>query len=124
MTRESREAIVTRISADIDVVTLINVFTVDPENQRKLVDLLNAATDEVMKQVPGFVSANIHRSLDGRHVANYAQWRSETDFTAMLSNPAAREHMAAVSSIAGAEPVLYELVSTHFEPTSSLPSRP
>ena len=106
----------TRMSADIDVVTLINVFTVDPDNQRKLVDLLNAATDEVMKQMPGFVSANIHRSLDGWHVANYAQWRSEADFTAMLSNPAAREHMAAVSSIASAEPVLYELVSTHFEP--------
>ena len=112
------------ISAENDVVTLINVFTVDPEDQRELVRLLNAATDGVMKQMPGFVSASIHRSLDGRHVANYAQWRSEADFKAMLKNPMAQEHMAAARSLASAEPVLYEVESTTFEPNPSPPIKP
>lgn len=103
----------TEIRADTDVVTLINVFTVDPERQDELVNVLITATDEVMRHLPGFVSANIHRSLDGRHVANYAQWRSQADFTAMLNNPKAQEHMAAASSLANAEPILYEVVSTH-----------
>jgi hypothetical protein len=55
-----------------DVVTLINVFAVEPQDQQRLVDLLIEATEKTMKGLPGYVSANFHRSLDGRHVANYA----------------------------------------------------
>jgi hypothetical protein len=51
-------------------VTLINVFTVDPARQEELVRVLDEATDKVIKHSPGFVSANIHPSLDGRHAAN------------------------------------------------------
>src|SRR5215208_1353637 len=63
------------ITKDNDVVTLINVFTVAPEDQQRLVDILIDATQKVMRKQPGFVSANIHRSLDGTRVTNYAQWR-------------------------------------------------
>ena len=38
----------TTISPDQDVMTLVNVFTVEPERQQELVDLLVQATDEVM----------------------------------------------------------------------------
>jgi antibiotic biosynthesis monooxygenase (ABM) superfamily enzyme len=55
-----------------DVVTLINVFTVAPEDQQRLVDVLVEATQAVMRTQPGFVSANIHKSLDGTRVTNYA----------------------------------------------------
>jgi len=51
-----------------DVLTLVNVFTVRPENQQKLVDLLVEATDKTMRKLPGFLSASIHRSLDGTKV--------------------------------------------------------
>ena len=64
----------TRISQDQDVVTLINVFTVAPEDQQRLVDLLVEATEEAISKQPGYVSANIHRSLDGTRVTNYVQW--------------------------------------------------
>jgi antibiotic biosynthesis monooxygenase (ABM) superfamily enzyme len=56
-----------------NVLTLVNVFTVKPENQQKLVDLLTEATERTMKQLPGFVSASIHRSVDGTKMVNYAQ---------------------------------------------------
>lgn len=56
------------------ILTLINVFTVAPERQQELVTLLIDATHQTMKHLPGFVSANIHRSLDGKKVVNYAQW--------------------------------------------------
>ena len=62
----------TVIDPDADVVTLINDFTVDQERQRELVEILVAATEQVMRHRPGFVSANIHASLDGTHVVNYA----------------------------------------------------
>ena len=97
----------TTISKDQPVVTLINTFTVAPERQEELVQLLIEATENVMKHLPGFVSANIHRGLDGRHVANYAQWRSREDFEAMLGNPEAQAHMGPVGAMAQFDPVLY-----------------
>ncbi|HKZ27041.1 MAG TPA: antibiotic biosynthesis monooxygenase family protein [Rubrobacteraceae bacterium] len=100
----------TKISQHSDLVTLINVFTVAPEDQQRLLDLLVEATESVMKGLPGFVSANLHKSFDGTKVANYAQWRSREDFEAMLENPEAAMHMREAAEIAEKlEPHLYEV---------------
>ena len=100
----------TRISTDNDVVTLVNVFTVEPEDQRRLLDLLVEATETVMNKQPGFVSANLHKSLDGTKVVNYAQWRSREAFEAMLENPDAGAHMEEAGRVAQKfEPHLYEV---------------
>jgi hypothetical protein len=56
------------IAKDRDLVTLINVFTVAPEDQQRLVDVLVDATQAVMRNQQGFISANIHSSFDGRRV--------------------------------------------------------
>jgi quinol monooxygenase YgiN len=100
------------ISKENKLVTLINVFTVEPENQQKLVDLLVEATEKTMKSVSGFVSANIHKSLDGERVVNYAQWRSREDFEAMVKNPEAQAHMKPIMEIAKADFHLYEVVDS------------
>jgi len=92
--------------------TLINVFTVEPDNQQPLVDLLTHAAEAVMSKQPGFQSARIHRSLDGTRVAVYAQWRSREDFEALADNPDAAAHMRRARSLASFEPVLYDLVFT------------
>ncbi len=100
----------TTISTQQDVVTLINVFTVAPEDQQRLLDLLVEATESVMNRLPGFVSANLHTSLDGTKVTNYAQWRSREDFEAMLQNPEAMMHMREAGRIAEKfGPHLYEV---------------
>ncbi|PPS43599.1 antibiotic biosynthesis monooxygenase [Chroococcidiopsis sp. TS-821] len=99
----------TTISQDADLVTLINVFIVEPENQQLLVDLLVKATEEVMCKLPGFISANIHKSLDGKRVTNYAQWRSVEDFRGIFNNPEAVSHMPAIGKIAQSDPTLYEI---------------
>ena len=65
------------------LMTLVNIFTVKPDKQAGLAELLVRATEETMRHVPGFISASIHRSLDGTKVINYAQWRSQADFTAL-----------------------------------------
>lgn len=103
----------TTISKNANVVTLINVFTVEPENQQRLVDLLVEATDDVMCKLPGFIAANIHKSLDGTKVTNYAQWRSIEDFRAIFKNPEALAHMPAMSQIAKSDPTLYEVSYTN-----------
>lgn len=103
----------TTIATNQDVATLINVFTVTSETQQPLVDLLIEATEQVMRHRQGFVSANIHTSLDGTRVVNYVQWGSHEDFRAMLNDPTAREHMSAVDALATSEPHLYQVASVH-----------
>jgi len=103
---------VTTISKNADVVTLINVFVVEPENQQRLVDMLVEATEDAMCKMPGFINANIHKSLDGTRVTNYAQWRSIEDFRAIFNSPEARAHMPAIGKIAKSDPTLYEVCYT------------
>lgn len=104
----------TQISSAAAVVTLVNTFTVKPERRDELVRLLDDATEQVIRHLDGFVSANIHIGLDGTHVANYAQWRDEAAFRAMLSHPQAREHLArAAELVESYEPILYKVASVH-----------
>ena len=100
----------TTITPDQDVMTLVNVFTVEPDRQQELVDLLVRATDEVMQHLPGFVSANIHRSDDGEQVVNYGQWATLADFEAMQRDPRASEHMGGAAAIASFAPVVCRVV--------------
>ena len=95
-----------------DVLTLINVFTVEPAQQQQLVKLLVNATNETMRHLPGFVSANIHRSVDGKRGVNYAQWESKAAFEAVLKNPRAIPHMQAAAALARFEPIVCEMVET------------
>jgi quinol monooxygenase YgiN len=94
------------------LMTLVNVFTVSPDKQAELAELLIHATDETMKHLPGFISASIHRSLDGKKVINYAQWRSREDFEALKENPKAQPHMKAAAALASFEPIVCEVVDS------------
>ena len=95
-------------------VVLINTFTVAPSRAEELLAVLSEATENSMRHRPGFVSANLHVSQDRRHVANYAQWRSQADLDAMMQDPAAREHMQSAGAIATAfDPIYYELRESH-----------
>ncbi|BBZ27799.1 antibiotic biosynthesis monooxygenase [Mycolicibacterium madagascariense] len=104
----------TTIEAHGPHTTLINVFTVTPDNAARLAAMLEDATEQVMCKVPGFVSANIHVSSDGTRVVNYAQWESAEAYQAMLADPKAREHMAPAAALAeGFDPHLYTVESVH-----------
>ena len=66
-----------------------------------------------MRNQPGYISANIHKSLDGTRVTNYAQWRSQEDFEAIEKNPEVVVHMRAALQLATSfEPHLYEVSFT------------
>ncbi|MYT24699.1 antibiotic biosynthesis monooxygenase [Streptomyces sp. SID7760] len=112
------------VTANIDssrpVATLINVFTVAPERQQELVDLLTQATETTMKHQPGFICANFHASRDGQRVVNYAQWESEEHYWAMRADPGARVHMEQAATIAtDVQPRLFTVVSHHPRPSSA-----
>jgi heme-degrading monooxygenase HmoA len=104
----------TTISQNSQYVTLINVFTVEPDKAEKLAEILTSATEKVMQFQPGFRSANIHLSADRSRVVNYAQWDSAEDYKAMFANDTAREHMGAAAALAVSfDPHLYTVESVH-----------
>src|SRR6266849_1546211 len=100
----------TQISTKNNVVTLINVFTVDPTNQQRLVELLTRATEVSVRHAPVVVSASLHLSLDGTKVTMYAQWRSVVDYQAMRQDPAPLPFLQEALAIATFEPRMYEVV--------------
>jgi quinol monooxygenase YgiN len=59
------------------LVTAIDLFKVKDAQQTAVIDRVKQLI-ALAQQQPGFVSANLHRSLDGLKVANYAQWESES----------------------------------------------
>ncbi len=101
----------TTITTDQEVMTMINVFTVDPGHQQELIDVLAEATT-VMVELPGFISANLHRSTDRRRVVNYVQWRSKDDYDAMQANPRAVTHMRQAAQLATFDPIICDVAYT------------
>lgn len=99
----------TTIAKGRNIITLINVFTVEPENQQRLLDLLIEATETVVKNQPGYISANFHKSLDGVRVTNYAQWQSREAFEIAFRNPEVLTHTQKALEFASVDYHLYEV---------------
>ncbi len=110
----------TTIAENTGLVTLINVFTVDPSNQQELLDLLARATDTSVRDMPGFISAALHRSVDGTKVTMYAQWQSAEHYRhyqAMRSDPVASPYVAQALAIARFDPGMYDVVKVFAGPS-------
>lgn len=101
-------------AAQAKLLTFINIYEVAPERQAELAELLSTATEETLRHMPGFVSVNIHRSMDGNRVANYTQWASKDEFERMGKAPEAqalfRKFAALAKSVA---PAIYQVSSVH-----------
>jgi quinol monooxygenase YgiN len=98
------------ISKTDKLLTVINVFSVPAEKQQQLLDLLTKATETSVRQAEGFVSASLHRGLDGTKVTMYAQWRSLDDYQAMRKMPT--PYLEQALAIATFEPGMYEVYGT------------
>src|SRR5258708_11910920 len=112
-----------RPSENDRIVTLINVFTVEPSDQQRLIDLLTRATDGLVDHAPGFLSSTLHRSIDGTKVTMYAQWRSAEDYQAMRQDPRPLPFLQEALTFARFEPGMYEIVRA-FLPAGEPPTSP
>jgi quinol monooxygenase YgiN len=95
------------------VVTLVNIFTVEPENQERLVQLLIEGTETTFSKLPGYISASFHKSKDGRRVVNYGQWRSPEDIAAFRNDPAIGAYFGKVKALATFEAIVCEPTYVH-----------
>jgi hypothetical protein len=63
-----------------------------------------------VSRAPGFVSATLHRSIDGKKVTMYARWKSAEDYQAMRGDPGPLPLFSEALKLATFEPGMYEIV--------------
>ena len=77
---------VDQMNEDVGPVILINKFNVNPEEIDEFLKAF-AATGEVLKKQPGYVSAQLHRGIAGSCVfLNYEVWESADSFKRAISS--------------------------------------
>jgi hypothetical protein len=99
------------IQSNRGIVTQINVFDCEPANQQPLVDLLIESARSVC-HLPGWLSANIHRSFDGKRVVNYAQSENHEAAQRVIEKLKAGGFLDRNKLLGKAQPGLYEVVFT------------
>jgi len=93
------------IAVTPEVTTLINVLTVEPENQAKLLESLCQNAESVVSTLPGWVSTSFIVSHDKRRVVIYSQWRDLASLHAMQSHPQMRAYFPHVAALASFDSV-------------------
>jgi heme-degrading monooxygenase HmoA len=91
-------------------VTLVNVFTVEPDNQQKLVDLLKQGTIEFFSKAPGFISSKVLSSKDGTRVINYSQWKSVKEVAEFRQDSYFGPYIQRLKTLSSAESIECEVV--------------
>ena len=83
-----------------DIITLVNVFTVEPDNQQKLIQLLKEGTEAFFSKQPGFISSSVHAGKEGGRAINYSQWRSAGDIDNFRKDPKFAPYVQRLAAIA------------------------
>ncbi len=96
------------ISKEDNIATVVNVFSVQPQNQQKFIEIQKAFAGEIAQKQAGFISANLHKSFDKTRVANYAQWRRKEDVEAMLKVPDAKDYFDQMSEVSSQNWSIYQ----------------
>lgn len=95
------------MSSENDAVVLINVYKCDPARQDDLMERLTVMVG-VQKYLDGFVSATLHRGLNGKTAAVHSVWETRDHWKAMTRHPAIVAAMEPIMGLATFEPNLYE----------------
>ena len=103
----------TTIAVNDEVTTLINVLTVDPENQQRLIALLRDNTEHVITRLDGWISTSFLAAADQRHVVIYSQWRDLASVAAMRGNPEMVAYFPKIAALAALDSFAGDVVYTH-----------
>ena len=103
----------TTIAVTKQVITLINILTVEPENQQKLIELLRGNTENVVSRLNGWISTSFIAAKDQRHVVIYSQWRDLASVEAMRANPDMVAYFPRIAALAAFEGFAGDVVYNH-----------
>lgn len=87
------------------------MFTVPEGQTQRLIDYLSEAA-KVAREVDGWLSASLHRSLDGTRVVNYAQTADQAAARRVVKPLKAKGFLEGNKAYGEAHPGLYEVAFT------------
>ena len=85
---------------------LVTIFSVQPDNEQKLVDLIEEGTSNLFSKQPGYISCSIHRGSDAKHLVLYGQWESPQSIDAFRKVPEIGEYTKKILQLATFESVV------------------
>jgi quinol monooxygenase YgiN len=102
----------TQLEGDVGgAVILLNKFTVQAEDVDEFLKVFQATT-KVMKQQPGFISAQLHRGIAGSSTFfNYAVFESAEHFKRAFNTPEFHSSMATLPPDTVMSPHLFKKVA-------------
>ena len=103
----------TTMAVTKEVATLINILTVEPEHQQKLIELLRGNTESVVTRLDGWISTSVIAVKDQRHVVIYSQWRDLASVEAMRANPDMVAYFPRIAALAAFDGFVGEVVYNH-----------
>ncbi len=99
-----------QLSREVGPVTLVNTFTVEPEDADALLEAW-AADATYLKGKPGFISTQLHRGIAGSSTfLNVAVWESVEAFRNSFGDPAFQATFARYPDSTVASPHLFQKV--------------
>jgi hypothetical protein len=102
---------VTTIDHTQDIVTLINIFTVQPTSQQLFLEAQIGEYKRLSGKIAGSLGANLHRGLSGRKAVNYAQFRTVEQFRAWQASDLMKDHLPLIQPyVEGIQPGIYRVV--------------
>ena len=87
------------IHADSQGVTQITIIEPEPGKQGEALAVMSERA-RFMAEQPGFISISLHRSLDGKRIANYVQWASREQLVVAHHTPEFRDKWPRVGEVA------------------------
>jgi heme-degrading monooxygenase HmoA len=98
-------------------ITQITIVELEPGKEAEALSVMKDRA-KFMAAQPGFVSISLHRSLDGRRIVNYVQWKNRDLLQAAHQSPQFRKEWTHFDHITeDIDPHLYEVA--HVEDAAS-----
>ena len=103
----------TTISVDANIVTLVNVLTVDPANQPNLLAMLRDNTENTIRTLNGWISTSLVASKDLRRIVIYSQWKTVADVEAMRADSRMVAYFPQLAALASFDSLVGDVVVAH-----------
>ena len=92
-------------------IVLLNVFTINPEDEEALLKAWSHDAD-FMKKQPGYISTQLHKGIGGSSTyINYAIWENIESFHNAFTNPEFQNRIANYPESTVASPHLFQKLS-------------
>lgn len=85
---------------------LISIFTIEPKDEQKLIELFEEGTKALFSKQPGYISSSIHRENDATRLVLYGQWESQQHIEAFRKVPEIGEYFLKVKKLATFESIV------------------